>query len=215
MKKNIFILILVFVSCNISKKENNSDSKFYFDLNIYSLQGVSEANSGIFPNIEIRDSNNQRTIIYHMDSINTLRRIYKKEQDAWVCNFSEKGDTTPLYTTRKIYPNALIDYSYTDTINYKPYDIGILRKDTMKYFRPGVEFQKNLTYEDALTIERIKEVFVKFWYEKKDLKVSMYTKFTEPKTSLNTPVVYCYPTNNRSFFWWYETSHYLKEIPCN
>jgi hypothetical protein len=206
------LLAILFFNSLSTIKENKGKSKFYKDVNIYSLKGIEEVRPANYPNVEIVDSANHRILIYHINNNESFDRDYHREQKSWICNMFEKDDTANLYTKRVIYPDKLVEYTYTDTLRNWVYDVGILLKDTMKYYKPLKVYNRKLTLADVLEIKENVPYYVKYWYEKTGNIVRFFTKFNNPY--YNSPVVNCHPRKDRSFFWWYETQYYWPLIPC-
>ena len=72
-----FILIIVLLNgCTFSPK--TIKSRFFADLDIYSLKGINEVAPNEYPNIEIADSQNSRMLTYHIDDSNFIQRNYTK-----------------------------------------------------------------------------------------------------------------------------------------
>jgi hypothetical protein len=207
----ILLAILLFNSLS-TIKENKGKSKFYKDVNIYSLKGIEEVRPANYPNVEIVDSANHRILIYHINDNKSFDRDYHREQNLWICNIFEKDDTGNIYTKRVIYPDKLVEYSYTDTLRNKVFDVGILIKDTMKYFKPIKAYNRKLTLSDAMEIKEKVPYTFKYWYKKAGKIVRFITESNDPYDK--GPMVNCYLNKNRSFFWWYETQPYLDTIPC-
>ncbi|MFL5788007.1 MAG: hypothetical protein ACJ748_08140 [Flavisolibacter sp.] len=210
----VLLIALLFQCCNSYKKKGIAYSKFFKDVKIYSLEGIGEVRSNIFPNIEIVDSSNYRILKYHMNNKMFITRAYHKEKNLWVCHIFEKSDTANLYTTRIIYPDKLIELTYTDTVKHKIYDVGILLKDTMVYFRTSTSYNRKLTFKDILDIKSNNAFSIKFWYDTSGKFIKFFKSYNDLPNGLEKPLTFCYPKNNKSFFWWYESYYFQESIPC-
>ena len=209
-----FILIIVLLNgCTFSPK--TIKSRFFADLDIYSLKGINEVAPNEYPNIQIADSQNSRMLTYHIDDSNFIQRNYTKVGESWVLNFFEKDDTTNIYTTRIVYPKGLVEFSYTDTSNYLIYDVGVLIRDTMKYYWPKNNYKRKLNLEDIKSIIAHDSLKIKFWFDTTGKNIQVNKLFYPQIDKSDTPIITCYPKNNQSFFWWYETQYYQSSIPCN
>jgi hypothetical protein len=213
MTYRFFVFFLLLNSC-ASFSEKRIKSKYFKDLDIYTLKGVNEVKYADYPNIEIADSANHRILIYHIDSIVYFQRDYRREENKWILNLFQKDDTTNIFTTRIIYPNKLVEFSYTDTILNKIYDVGFLIKDTMKYFRPETSYNRRFTISDISSIESKTSYSVRFWFDTNGKNVRLFKEFGQIKNESNIPITFCYPFRNRSFFWWFEMQYSLSSIPC-
>lgn len=209
-----FILIIILLNgCTSNQKKIKS--RFFADVDIYSLKGLNEVGPDEYPNIEIADSENCRMLTYHIDDSNFIQRNYTKDGENWVLNFFEKDDTTNIYTTRIVYPKGLVELSYTDTTNNRIYDVGILIKDTMLYYWPKNDYYRKLNLEEIKNIITYDSLKIKFWFDTTGKSIQINKSFYPQIDKSDTAIITCYPKNNRSFFWWYETQYYQSSIPCN
>lgn len=210
-----FILSIFLLAGCASSNQKAIESNFFDDINIYSLKGLNNVAHDSYPNIEIVDSGNCRVLKYHISDSNFLQRTYAKDGDNWVLNFFEKDDTTNIYTTRIIYPGGLVEFSYTDSSHSKIYDVGVLIKDTMLYYRPQIAYNRKLNLEDLKTVLKHSSLKVKFWADTTNKSIRINKLIYDQIEQSGTSIITCYPKNNQSFFWWYETQYYQSSTKCN
>jgi hypothetical protein len=206
-------LVVFFISCS-SHKQQTLRSKYFMDIDIYSLRGLNEVSPTEYPNIEIADSGEYRLLKYHIEKNNFIQRKYKWDEDKWILNFFEKDDTTNIYTTRIIYPTQLIEISYTDTSDYHLYDIGVLKKDTMEYFIANKTYDRKLSIWDIPLVQKQAQRKVKFWVDTSKNYVQLIKDFNQQQ-GFEPKIVICFPKLKRSFFWWFETQYNFSSVPCN
>lgn len=128
-------------------------------------------------------------MIYHIDSISFFKRDYHKEGNEWSLNFKERDDTTNIYTKRIIYPNKVVEFSYTDTILNNLYDVGVLIKDTMSYFRPKAVNNRKLSISDIPSIELKTPYTVRFWFDTIERKVKIFKEFGQIEKGSKIPII--------------------------
>ena len=215
---------VLLVSClNLSSQSREVGSRYYADINLFSLQGVKELDVSElqFPYIKIDSlGTNERIIEFRFDEQTTHATTYLREDSIWSSvrriNSDEEGSPTLFYEF--VMPNAVVELEYnTDTSSKEIYlsKFQRLEANTIKAyaFEPGnVKCKPSPTVRTEILSKCISTESLVFERKNEILSVrSTRTNISLGKTEREET---CYKMNGLSIFWWMALGHKLEKIEC-
>lgn len=127
MSKIFYVLFLFLVtsSCHMGSKE--LETEFFEDIDINKLQGVQKLSEPVYPCISIQKSTDSALVTYHKTAFKKQSFTYINKGNYWLGGFTEKGDTANFYTYQLLFPEQVLEISYSDTQRLHPYYLGVLK----------------------------------------------------------------------------------------
>ncbi|MBT1699240.1 hypothetical protein KK083_20250 [Fulvivirgaceae bacterium PWU4] len=225
MKKFTFIMVvwLNFLSCRPSDGSPSSDTRFYSDIELFTLEGVNEMlpSELKYPYIQIDFiSENKRDITYYFDKNTVYSRKYERRDSIWSSLHkvidAEEGATFYFY--------EYISANWRMVLEYKndPRKNGSLSTLTL------LDRQRKATYvfeEDMVRIKPSSDIGL--YPLRRSLREELYDWNIHEgilmlnETYINTQtreIEYkgrkCYHVGSLSYFWWTMAGHKLAKVDC-
>lgn len=221
----VALLSIVGISCSshINEKKGGMDSsKFYDDINLFTLSGVNELNEDDlnYPYIEINQSMNNTVLKYHASKEVVHTENYVDKGKEWLSiHFVDEGiDTTYFY--KFILNNKIISLRYKGNPEGSLYELMTLSlldgnyKEVSYSFSEGFKVKPTSNVSELLTNKVIRHGAIN--YSIVDGVLTVHNNIFDDilkKVIIKEKV--CYQIGMHSLFWWEYFGPLVPKVVCN
>jgi len=224
-----FVAILSIVGINCSGGHSNEGkksmgtSKFYDDINLFTLSGVNELSQSDlnYPYIEIDKSKNDTVLLkYHATKEVIYTENYINQGEAWASvHFVNEGiDTTYFY--KIIFKDKIVRLRYRGNPEGSSYELMTLSIMDKSYKEVSHSFTEGLKVQPTTNINQLlANKIVRHGYTDYSIAGEKLTVSNKIYDDINKRIVLeektCYKIGKHSFFWWDYFGPLTTKTECN